>query len=222
MEIGGASWKWTARMLYFLVFLTTVSPCLGDDIYTANSPYKGRVLGSGGEIKVVPSELAEALNITAEETPDGWSLAGVAIKVVMDSGAAWVKVSDLPADVFKVLRNSEFATIDIFLADGVRKKPGKSWATEGTLVVFYANYSPACRAMDRTLEDLILSDTIQVDVVDIDFPEEQNYRKHVRKFRGDKVPYFVVLNTKGREIHNFTGFHNYSDLLKELTTAFSK
>lgn len=222
MEVGGFKWKTVAGIFYQLIFLLTFASCVGDELYIANSPYKGRILGSGGETKVVVTELAEALNITAEETQDGWALAGVSVRVVMEDGHPWVKISDLPAETFTILRNPEFATIDIFLADGVRKNAGRSWSSEGTLVVFYANDSPACRAMDRTLEDLILADTIHVAVVDIDFPEEENYRKHVRKFKGDKVPYFVVLNAKGREIHNFTGFQTYNELLDQLSKAFSK
>ena len=203
------------------VFLLT-GPVSAEELFVGNSPYKGVVGGAGGETRVLLSEIAESLNIPAAEKNGSWTLGDHPVIVSEEEGKVWIRLVDLPKDLVRIVRNHDLGTVDVYLTDEVRQSADRSWVGQGKLVVFYAYGSPACRALDRSLEDIILANTIELVIVDIDFPKEENFRKYYRRFKGDKVPYFVVLDKNDKEIDNFTGFKTYSEILKKLKDAFSK
>lgn len=215
---------WTRVMgaLCLLAVFWLTAPAVAEELFVANSPYKGVVGGAGGETRVLLSEISESLNIPAVEENGVWTLGDYPVKVTEEGGKAWVRLVDLPKALVRIVRNHDLGTVDVYLTDEVRKGPDRSWAGQGKLVVFYANGSPACRALDRSLEDIILANTIELIIVDIDFPKEENFRKYYRRFKGDKVPYFVVLDNDDKEIDNFTGFKTYPEILTKLKDAFSK
>lgn len=215
-------WKRVLGALCLLAVFCLTAPAVAEELFVANSPYKGVIGGAGGETRVLLSEISESLNLPAAQEDGSWTLGDYPVKVLEEEGKVWIRLVDLPKELVRIVRNQDLGTVDVYLTDEVRKGADRSWVGQGKLVVFYTYSSPACRALDRSLEDLILANTIDLVIVDIDFPKEENYRKYVRKFKGNKVPYFVVLDKNDKEIDNFTGFQTYTEILGKLKDAFSK
>lgn len=215
--------KWIRLITSLALLLILALPAVADDVFVGNKPYKGATVGSGDGTRFVLQELAEALDVYAEKAESGWTIAGKPVKTTEEEGAIWVALSDLPAELFEVVVSKELGTIDLFLKREVMGEVEKTWSGDGTLVVFYASWSEACTDMDRTFMTLYQSPIIDLQIVDVDFPKEEAYKKYTRRyFEGDRLPYFVVLDSRGRKIHSFDSFHTYTALLEELKKAFTK
>jgi hypothetical protein len=202
--------------LLALLLVSLFSSARADDVFLGNKPFKGQVYGVGSDIRVSLQDLAGALGVTAEQTSQGWQLAGKPVKVVEDHGAVWIGLDDIPPELVRVVRNKEFGTIDMFKVAGGQSTsaPVKgSWGGDGVLVFFGASWDPHTAEMRNTISQLEQSRVVDVAYVDVENMETPAYKEYAYLFEGNKVPYFVLLDGEGRKLHSFTGFQTYSEML---------
>lgn len=194
------------------VFLTSA---FGEEIFLANRPFKGRVVGTGGDTRISLSDLADAMNLRAEETPNGWRLGGRKIATSEEGGVVWVRIDQLPSELVRVVFNRQFKTIDLYRGAGEGSDVGL-WGGEGTLVVYGTSWCPATKAMQPTLASLSESRIVRVVQVDIEAPKTPNFREWAGYFEGDKVPLYILFDSSGRKLHSFFGFTTYQQMMATL------
>lgn len=205
------------RILIWTVFLMLgwSSAASADQIYVSNKAFKGRVFGVGSEIRLALPDLAKALNYRIEHSDVGWMLSGQAVKVTEESQVVWIRLDDLPSNLVRVVVNKDFRTIDLYrvMED---EPPVAAWGGEGTLLVFGTSWCPATKAMKSVLGNLESSNIVHLVYVDIEAPKSMNFRDYIGHFRGDKVPYYVILNSSGKPLHSFFGLVTYQELMTTL------
>lgn len=202
-------------LLLLAVFSVLATAAASEQIFVANRPFKGRVVGVGSEIKISLADLAKAMSLRAEQSSAGWTIGGYKIPVSEEDGIVWVRLEQLPSELVRVVVNKEFKTIDLYRAAGEGSDKGV-WGGEGILVVFGTSWCPATKAMQPTLEDLSKSPVVGVVQVDLEAPKSPNFRDYVGYFEGDKVPYYVILDSSGRKLHSFFGFMTYQEMVNTL------
>lgn len=207
-----------SRLSLFLAIFLVVgwsSVAFADEIYVSNKAFKGRVFGVGSEIRLALPDLAKALNYRVEHNESGWMLAGRSLTVTEESQVIWVRLEDLPSDLVQVVINKDFRTIDLYrvVEEGI---PEAAWGGEGTLLVFGTSWCPATKAMKSVLSNLESSNVVRVAYIDIEAPKSMNFRDYIGYFRGDKVPYYVILNSAGKPMHSFFGLVTYQELMATL------
>lgn len=199
-----------------LSFLAAVSSVSAQEIFVRNQPFKGPTQGLGEELSFSLPHLAQALGVEAMEGPEGWLMGGEPVRTRQEGGVTWIRLQDVPPALVRIERNAELQTLDIYLAEAVAEGPGV-WSSKNRLIFFGAGWCPACHAMAPALGDFRSTGAMEVIYIDIDQPKHKDFKKFVRHFRGDKIPYFVVLDKKkNRRKHSFDGFRTYTELLKEL------
>ncbi len=202
-------------LLLLATFLVLVTAVAAEQIFVANQPFKGRVMGVGSEIKISLNDLAKAMSLRAEQSSAGWTLGGHTIPVSEDGGIVWARLDQLPPELVRVVVNKEFKTIDLYRAAGEGSNRGV-WGGEGILVVFGTSWCPATQAMQPTLEDLSKSPVVEVVQVDLEAPKSPSFRDYAGYFEGDKVPYYVILDNSGYRLHSFFGFMTYQEMVSIL------
>ena len=212
----------TMRLSSLLLMLLLLAlPALANNVFVGNKPYEGEVYGTSSDVRFVLSELAEALSVEYEETESGWTLGGVSVPTLVDKDKVWVELDRLPEGLIRVVRNASLNTIDLYLMETVEDGPDGSWASGGTLVFFYADWSEACRAMEQTMAHIAQSRSLKVEFLNVDNPDSSVYKRYARRFEGDKIPFYLLLDTRGRKIDAFSGFLTYGELLDKLKESFS-
>jgi hypothetical protein len=88
-----------------------------------------------------------------------------------------------------------------------------SWGGDGTLVFFGASWDPNTSDMQSTISQLEQSRVVDVVYVDVENMETPAYKEFDYLFEGNKVPYFVLLDSEQRKLTSFTGFQTYSEML---------
>ena len=210
-------------ILYASLILLLVAPALANSIFAGNQPYQGEVQGTVDDPRFELFELAEALDLEVEETEQGWLVEGEMVNVEDEGQRVWVDLSALPAEVVRVVRNKTLGTLDLFRAKTISDGPAEVWSGGGgTIVYFYADWSEACQAMEQTMNYLDESPAVTVAFLNIDLPDSPVYRKYVRLFEGDKIPYFVLLDTDGKTVDRFDEFKTYPEMLNKLKSAFGE
>jgi thiol-disulfide isomerase/thioredoxin len=212
--------RFAVSLVAFLVLLALQASA--SDVYISNSPFKGKTLGVGSEMRLGLLDVGEALNLAVKETDGQWSIGGFDVETTSEEGVVLISIQDLPTEVVRVVISEELQTVDIYKVQMLDEQPAATWAGEGTLVLFYADWSPPCQAMESTIIYFIKSQTLDVELLNIDKPQDRVYRSRVRLFEGDVIPYFVVLDKRGRKLHSFAGFRTYNEMTEELKKAFSK
>lgn len=210
------------RLLFLILFLMAI-PALAHNVFVSNKPYQGQVLATASDIRFVLSELAEALNLEVEESEEGWILGGFPVSTLQERNKVWVQLKALPEELVRVVRNPELNTVDLFVQQSVEGEGSEEpWGMGGTLVFFYADWSEACRAMEQTMAHVALSRTLKCEFLNIDYPKTPVYKKYAHRFEGDRIPFYLILDTRGRKIDSFSGFLTYTELLDKLRESFSK
>lgn len=202
-------------LLLLAAFWLLVTTVAAEQIFVANQPFKGRVVGVGSEIKISLADLAKAMSLRTEQSPAGWTLGGYTVPVSEEDGAVWIRLEQLPRELVRVVVNKEFKTIDLYRAAGEGSDRGV-WGGEGILVVFGTTWCPVTKAMQPTLEDLSRSPVVEVVQVDVEAPKSPNFRDYVGYFEGDKVPFYVIFDSSGRKLHSFFGFKTYQEMVSTL------
>ena len=205
-----------------LILFGLCAPALASGVFVGNEPYEGTVYGTGSEVRVVLKELAEAVGIEAKEADGGWTFGGQSVPTTEEENKVWVNISSLPKKLIKVVRNEAIGTIDLYVLETVQEGPEEDWAKGGSLVFFYADWSEACIAMEQTMAYIASSPSLQVEFLNIDHPNSDVYRRYVRQFEGEEIPFFLILDSRGRKIDAFSGFFTYAELLDKLQNSFSK
>ena len=205
------------RFLLATLLLLFIAPSAwADDIFVANKPYKGQIYGIGADVRFSLDDLAKALSIPVNQTPEGWFLGSRKVEVHEEHGVVWVSLDDLPTDLIRVVRNKEFATIDIYRVEGASTDPAQeSWAGGG-LIFYGANWDPHTKSMLSTIAEIEKSKIVQVFYVDVEDSSSPAYRQFAYLFEGNKIPFFVVLDHTGRKVHSFYGFQTYNQMLNIL------
>jgi hypothetical protein len=197
-----------------LTLLFLVSPALADDVFVSNKAFKGRIYGVGSDIRFSLIDLGQALDLPTRQTPEGWLMANHKVNTSEEHGVVWVGLDDLPTELVRVVRNREFGTIDIYRADG--SGTAEHWGGDGTLVFFGASWCPTTSAMRATMDEIDRSKVIHVVYVDVEDMKSASYREYAYLFAGDKIPFYVLLDSQGKRLHSFFGFQSYSDMLAVL------
>lgn len=203
------------------LMLALTLPVWANNVYVGNKPYQGQVMGAGPGVLLVLSELGQALRMEVAQTEEGWTLGGVPVETKLEQNEVWVPIKSLPKDRVRVIVSSELNTVDIYASE-IPGGPTDGWGADGTMVYFYADWSPACRAMENTIQALERASTIKVVRLNIHDTASPAYRKYTKMFEGDKIPFFVLLDKRGRKIESFSNFHNYNELLAKLKKAYPK
>jgi len=209
------------RTLLFMLLLLAL-PALANNVFVGNKVYEGEVYGTSDDVRFILSELAEALTLEYQETEGGWTLGGMPIPTLVEQNKVWVSLDSLPAELVRVVRNSELNTIDLYLMEAMEDGPSGSWGNGGTLVFYYADWSEPCRAMEQTMAHVRQSRSFTVEFLNVDYPDTPVYRKYAKRFEGDRIPFYLLLDKKGRKIDAFSGFLTYGELLEKLKDSFSK
>ena len=205
------------KLLLALVLYLNLS-ALAADVYIGNQPYQGRVIGTGSGIEFVLSELAEALRFEIEELEEGWAIEGMQVATKFYEGLVWVELSALPSELVHVVESPELNILDLYRVN--IKRPGPVWTGEGTMVYFYAEWSPPCLAMENTIAALEQSSTFEVARLNIDHRDSPVFKKYAKLFEGDRIPFYVLLDSRGRKMETFSGIITYPALLDKLKAAF--
>jgi thiol-disulfide isomerase/thioredoxin len=208
--------------LTLLILFGLCIPTLANNVFVGNEAYEGSVYGTASDVRFVLLELAEALGTEAVEGDDGWTLGGLPVETTIMENKVWINLVELPEELIRVVRSEEMNMIDLFLLDTVEVGEDDGWGNGGTLVFFYADWSEACRAMEQTMAHVAQSRSFQVEFLNIDYPTSDVYRRRVRHFKGDEIPFFLILDSRGRKIDSFPGFFTYAELLEKLKASFSK
>lgn len=203
--------------IVLLILLTLSHSLWADEIFIRNQPYKGPARGVGGDLSFSLSHFAQALGVEAVEEEQGWTLAGLSVPTLDQDGLVWVRLADLPGELVRVERSAALQTLDIYLTAATQEDQGlPDWAIQHTLVFFGGIDCEACSAMGPAVGDFQSTGRMKLVYVDIDQPQSDSFRKYVKHFSGNKIPYFVVLDERGKEKHSFAGFRTYKGLLEEL------
>lgn len=202
-----------------LVLLLSL-PSWAANIYIGNQPYQGRVTGTGSEIQFVLSELAEALSFEIEELEEGWALEGKQVATKLSEGLVWVELSALPSDLVRVVQSRELNTVDLYRVRSDGSDSKEVWTGNGTMVYFYAEWSYPCIAMENTIASLEQSSTLKVARLNIDQPNSPVFKRYVKLFEGDRIPFYVLLDSRGRKLDTFSGVITYPAILEKLKAAF--
>ncbi len=200
-----------------LLLLVVCQALWADEIYIRNQPYKGPARGGGADLSFSLVHFAQALGVEALEGEQGWTLAGAAVETSQDDGLTWIRLVDVPDGLVRVERSAALQTLDIYLAAATQEDPGPpEWAVQNTLVFFGGIDCEACRAMGPTVGDFQSTGRMKLVYVDVDQPQSDSFKKYVKHFKGDKIPFFAVFDERGKLQHTFAGFRTYKGLLKEL------
>lgn len=213
--------KYRFTLLLLILGLGLCLPAPAQELFVRNRPFKGPTVGLGSELSLSLPDLAEALEVSLEEGEQGWILGGEPIKTRTDGGQVWVRLEDLPQNLVQIERSQALGTLDIYLREATQSTSGDDWGSDSTLVYFYAPaWCPVSQAMRGTFDQFQRSRRIRMVPIDIDQPKSRNFKKYVRLFEGDRIPYYVLLNREGRKVHAFSGFKTYKQLLEELQPFF--
>lgn len=188
---------------------------LADDVFVGNKPFKGQTYGVGTEVRFALADLAQALNYEAIQKPDGWYLGPMKVEVSENQGVMWIDLEDLPAELVRVVRNKDFGSIDLYRVE-TKGAAQTTWGGDSTLIVFGANWCPTTAAMRSTVAEIESSKMVHVVYVDVENMQSPAYQEYDYLFEGNKVPYFVILDDKGKKLHSFTGFHTYTEMRSTL------
>lgn len=201
-------------LLAGLMAATLAVPVWADNVFVANKPFKGQVYGVGQELRFSLEDLGKALSARVVETPEGWFLAGQQVKVSKSQGVVWIDIDDLPTSVVKVVRNTQMKTLDLYSVAGSSVTPSQdNWGGSGTLVFFGASWDPLTQQMLGTVKELERSKMVNVVFIDVESEGDSTPTEYDGLFKGDSVPYFVLLDGKGEPKHSFVGFHSYTETL---------
>lgn len=188
-----------------------------------NEPFEGQVVGAGEGIQVDLLELAQALRVGVEERDGlGWTLAGRPVPTEERGGTIWIELSDLPRDVVRVLYSEPLNIVDLYRNKNIKEERKGIWGLEGTLVYFYLPWSPACIAMEPTIQNLEGSRLIEVVRLNIHEPASDAYQNYVHFFEGNKIPYFVLLGPNGLLRDKFNEFQTYPKLIERVKKNFDE
>lgn len=210
------------KLLSLLITLFCAGPAVATEVFVGNIPYDGTVYGTAAEFRFVLSELADALGVEVKEKSGQWLIDGRPVATIRSEGKVWVEMSAIPKELVRIVRNKELNTIDLYLVETVEAPPEEDWANGGTMILFYADWSEACIAMEQTIAYIAESPSLKVEFLNIDYPNSSVYRNRVRLFQGNEIPYFVILDANGRRLDSFSGFFTYGELLDRLQEAFAK
>lgn len=203
-------------LLTALLVLLAIPAAWADEIFVGNKPFEGRSYGVGEEVRFSLLDLAKALELPANSTPEGWFLGSSKVEIHEEHGVVWVSLDDLPSDLIRVVRNKDFGTVDLYRVETqAASGPGSSWSG-GALIFFGASWDPHTQSMMPTIDEIERSKMVQVVYVDVEDMESESYKEFDYLFEGDKIPYFVILDEKGRKVHSFFGFQTYSEMLATL------
>lgn len=191
------------------------------DIYVANRPYEGSVRGSYGDERVMLAEIAQALGLEIGQSDQGWTLGGSYAPTIEEDGEVWVSLSALPSEVVRTVEHRALGIIDLYRLGSTMSPETVDWGGKGTVVYFYADWSPACVAMENSISMLERATNIEVKRLNIDTPRSSIYRDHVRLFQGDEIPFYALIDENGRRITSFSGFFTYNELLEKVREAYS-
>lgn len=194
------------------------SPLAGwaDNVFISNKPYKGQLYGVGNDIRFPIEEIARALGLRVDQTPEGWFLAGSRINTTEELGVVWVRLDALPNDRVRVVRNKEFNTVDLYRVGSKGDFQPKTWGGEATLVFFGASWDPHTSSMLSTISELERSQSVRVVYVDVENNRSASFREFAYLFEGDKIPFFVLLDGDGVKLHSFFGHQTYNGLMSIL------
>ena len=198
--------------LIVLIMLHLALALAAEQIYVANRAFKGRVSGTGSELRLSVTDLAEAMNLRAVRDASGWTVGGHPVSVTNEGGVDWIRLDQLPSELVRVVTNKELGTIDLYRAAGEGSEHGM-WGAEGILLVFGTSWCPATEAMQPTVKDVSRSRVVRVVQVDIEKPNTPNFQEFAGYFEGNKVPLFVLLDSSGRKLTSFFGFVTYQELM---------
>lgn len=214
--------QFLARSTFLLALVVVLAvPALANNVFVGNKPFKGQVVGTGSEVRFNFFDLAKALKYEIVEGEDGWTMAGYALATFEESGVIWVNLEDIPKELVRVVRSTELNTLDLYRVATLDSGPVEDWAgADGKLVYFYADWSPACHTMAPTIDVIERSRTIKLIRLNIDKPATRVYKRYVHHFEGNYIPFFAVLDSRGKKITFFSGFQSYSDIISKLKKAF--
>lgn len=194
---------------------------LADDVFVGNRPFKGRIYGVGQDVRVSIEDLAKALGLSLQQVGESFRLSDEPIEVFSLDGIYWIELGKLPAQLVKVVRNKELATIDIY---GVVKPNSlnekvESWGGSGSLVAFIDPLEPKTAALDDTLAQFDRFKVVRIVRVDVRDLNSPSYHEYAYLFKGTTLPYFAVLDSHGRKVSSFTGFKNYREIMSSLESS---
>ena len=211
------------RKLHFLALIWLLlmpSTVWADEVFVGNKPFEGRVYGLGKDIRFSLVDLGQALGLAVDQTAEGWFLDGARVVTRQEQGVVWVSLGDLPSESVRVVENRALGTIDVYRAEKRQTADRGQWGGDGTMVVFGANWCPVTAKMRQTISEIERSQTVQVVYVDVEDLASPSNRQFAYLFEGDKIPFFVLLDSKGRKLRSFMGIQTYSEMLDILEQSF--
>jgi hypothetical protein len=212
-----------------LACLTLIShSCFADRLFVRNKPFQGYLLGTANpdSIEVEIADLAPALGLILREVDGNWVmsaegdsppaglkpnahklyLGGKEVSYRVDGVHRLVKLK-LAAQALqaRVVRHPEVGTIDFDLVSGSTAQSSE-YRKEGYRLVFYgADWAPASKMFKPVVVDLDLKKLVPVLYVDCTQPRSDNYKNFIRYFKGNLLPYTVLLGPKGI-VKSWTGY----------------
>lgn len=224
-----------------LIFLAMLGWTAGaDQLYIKNKPFNGYLVGTAqniDNIEVDLGDLCKALGLTVEEAEGNWlvrpsggarpDLPKGAHKLYFgtkevpfrtDGDHKLVKLRDAARGLGgRLQRHPELGTIDFDLIPG--KTTNGYNPNEFHLVYFGADWAPASKMFKPVVIDYDLKDEIPVIYVDCTQPRSDNYRNFIRYFKGDLIPYTVLIDPKGRAVKTWTGYQDSLPFVNDIRKA---
>lgn len=225
-----------------LLALLFLQPVWGDNnhLFVRNKPFKGVVTGSvenPSTLQADVAELSRAFDLYQGDVNGNWVVRRTAVEPLptMVSHAGQLYVLGEPLD-FELVDGKRLVNVAEFARRvGARLRPNKELGTldvdllkdptqEGTavipgihhLVFFGADWAPASRLYKPVMQQFERKHIMPVVFVDCTQPRSVNYRTYIRHFKGDKLPYTVLLNPAGREVKSWTGYQDLGALTTEI------
>ncbi len=130
--------------VFAALFFLTATPVWSQGVSVRNQPYEGEVMGRGEDALVRIDQIAEALDMEAVQTENGWTFAGVVVPTLEQYNTVYVKLADLKPSGVKIVVNTDFNTIDVYREQAASAKGGgeqPAWSaagsTAGVTVVYF-------------------------------------------------------------------------------------
>ncbi len=212
---------WVFLTIVVVTSIRASSPLAAQELYIGNQPFYGGATIEGGRYLIDLKDVALMLGYRLGHFDGAWSIEGAPLQTEDRQGRPWILLDELPSSLVHVVESPSLGVLDLYRVreEADRRSTSGSWGGEITLLYFHATWCPVSQSMTQTIRAIEQSRALRLVHVGIDEEGSPAFNDYARYFEGDRIPFYVILDRRGRKLDAFFGFQTYNELRERMERA---